>query len=314
MNPPPTPLAVLLNPRVQTVRAAREVGARTLMVGPDLTAPGMSRVLAEADQVLEADWRSYRRLTAALSHLAGARQTAVFGFERATALAAARANFALRLPGSSPLSVAVLSDALALRERVNELTGASVRFEACERERLPKAACQVGFPCTVRPRGATSADDAVLLRGVIDAEVVADRLPGGEVIVEEYLDGPRVLVEAHSHHGTHTVVATTPPLPTGGSGPRERVRRVGARADGGSTKGLGDLGDDVAPAVHRLVADTLDAADYAFGPSLTTIALTAHGPRLVASGPCTVPDSTLPAVSVAALLELRTPAHRAQAS
>ncbi|MBB1259011.1 hypothetical protein [Streptomyces alkaliterrae] len=313
MNPPPTPLAVLLNPRVQTVRAAREVGARTHMVGPDLTAPGMSRVLAEADQVLEADWRSYRRLTAALSHLAGARQTAVFGFERATALAAARANFALRLPGSSPLSVAVLSDALALRERVNELTCASVRFEACERERLPKAACQVGFPCTVRPRGAT-ADEAVLLRGVIDAEVVADRMPEGEVIVEEYLDGPRVLVEAHSHHGTHTVVATTPPLPTSGSGPRERVRGGGERRDGGCLGDLGDLGEDVAPAVHRLVADTLDAADYAFGPSLTTVALTAYGPRLVASGPCTVPDSTLPGVAVAALLELRTPAHRAQAS
>ena len=315
MNSPLTPLAVLLNPRVQTVWAAREVGARTLMVGPDLTAPGMNRVLAEADQAIEADWRDYRELTAALEHLAGRAQVSVFGFEDATALAASRVNWCLRLPGSSPLSVAVLSDSLALRERVNALTATPVRFAMCTRAELTRAACQVGFPCAVRPRAYPTADQAPLprdmpvLHDVIDAERLAAHLPEVELVIEEYLDGPRVTAEAFSYHGSHTVHRVTP----------VRTRRI----DGQTTTGErrpdrldrpDRLEESVGPELHRLVSDTLDAADFLVGPSQTTIALTARGPRLVAARACPRPDSTLPGFSIAALLELAPPAHRAQAS
>lgn len=318
MNSPLTPLAVLLNPRVQTVWAAREVGARTLMVGPDLTAPGMNRVLAEADQAIEADWRDYRELTAALEHLAGRAQVSVFGFEDATALAASRVNWCLRLPGSSPLAVAVLSDSLALRERVNALTATPVRFAMCTRAELTRAACQVGFPCAVRPRAYPATDqapvpqDVPVLHDVIDAERLAARLPEAELVIEEYLDGPRVTVEAHSYHGSHTVHRVTPVRARGVDGQPAASGRRSDRTD--RLDRLDRLEETVGPELHRLVGDTLDAADYLAGPSQITVALTARGPRLVAARACPHPDSTLPGFSIAALLELAPPAHRAQAS
>lgn len=289
MKPPPEPLAVLLNPRVQTVWAAREVGAHTLMVGPDLAAPGMKRVLAEVDHVLEVDWRSYRDLTEALGHIAGRAQTSVFGFDDATVLTAARVNWCLRFPGSSPLAVETLSDPLRLRERLGELTGTPPRFAVCAPAGLPSAACQVGFPCVVRPRDPLTDWEASVLYGVIDAELMAARVPHGELLVEEYLDGPRIQVEAHSYHGSHTVLSSTPPVP-------------------------GGLAEETLPEVQRLVSDALDAADYLVGPSQTTLALTSRGPRLVSARACPAPESSLAGYAVAALLELTPPSPRAQAS
>lgn len=293
MNPPPEPLAVLLNPRVQTARAAREVGARTLMVGPDLAAPGMNRVLAEVDQALEVDWHSYRDLTAALSHVAGRAQTSVFGFDEATALTAARVNWCLRLPGSSPLAVETLNNPLTLRQRLSELNGTQARFAVCTPAQLASVACQVGFPCTVRARDHMGEGEAPVIHGVIEAEQLAravSRVPEGELLVEEYFDGPRIHVEAHSYHGSHTVLPSTPLLP-------------------------GALADETLPEVQRLVIDTLDAADYFAGPSQTTLALTTRGPRLITARACSAPESSLPGYAIAALLELAPPAHRcAQAS
>ncbi|MBU7598693.1 hypothetical protein JGS22_013980 [Streptomyces sp. P38-E01] len=322
MNPPLTPLAVLLNPRVQTVRVAREVGAHTLMVGPDLTAPGMNRAAAEADQVLEADWRDHRRLAANLSHLTGVSRVSIFGFEDGTALAAARANWCLRLAGSSPRSVAVLSDPLALREQINSITSTPVRHALCSAAELPRAACQVGFPCSVRPRqsaartGPSAAEPAVV-HGVIEAERLADRLPAGELVVEEYLEGPRVVVEAYSHLGSHTIHDVTPVPGTDGAPGPEGAPGIGRDRRTSGSRGSADrdrLLDPEGPELNRLVSDTLDAADYWAGPSRITAALTARGPRPVAARACPAPDSGLPAVAIAALLELAGPAHRAQAS
>lgn len=306
MKPPPTPLAVLLNPRVQTVRVAREVGARTLMVGPDLTAPGMNRVVAEADQALEADWRDYRQLAAALDHLAGRSQAAVFGFEDATALAASRANWCLRLPGSSPMAVAVLSDPLLLRERVNQCTRTPVRFAICGPSDLPRTACQVGFPCAVRPRHHPAPDRAPVLQDVVQAERLAQRMLETELVIEEYLDGPRVVVEAHSYHGSHTVHSTRAVNPPGTDG--------GPSSDWYGTAGFDPDQDTCGRELRRLVSDTLDAADYVSGASQITVALTARGPRLVAARACPSERSTLTSHTIAAVLGLGTVARRAKAS
>jgi hypothetical protein len=112
------PTAVLLSPGPDAVRAAREVGAHTVVVGPDLTAWELRPALAWADEAIETDWREHRRLLAALGRFAGADQVSVFGFGDASALPAARANAALRLPGNPPQAVAALRDPVPLRDRV----------------------------------------------------------------------------------------------------------------------------------------------------------------------------------------------------
>ncbi|UGY91703.1 hypothetical protein [Streptomyces gobiensis] len=270
-------------------------------MGPDLAARELRSALAEADEAIEVDWRRRSQLLTAMGRFVGAAQTAVFGFGEASALAASWANCALRLPGNPPPAVAALTDPVTLRGRVNHLTEAPVRFELCDRAALAKAACQVGFPCVVKPRaGGCRRRDRIAVGGVhtlhsaLDAEALAERLPPqAELLVEEYLSGPRYSVEAHSYFGAHTIMGVTPRDPDGHGG----------------------LDEHTAPQVHRLVTDTLDAADYWTGPSQTTVIVTARGPRLVSSRPCPGRDSGsgLYELTIAAVLDLPQPAHHARA-
>ncbi|MDK1473841.1 hypothetical protein QNO07_10480 [Streptomyces sp. 549] len=287
MRPPPTPTAVLLSPRLRTVRAARRVGARTLVVGPDLAAPGMRQTAAEADGMIEADWSDRRALVGALGAFARHDRAAVFGFDPASALAASWANAALRLPGNPPPVVAALTDPAVLRDRTNQFTAHPVRFELCEPAALAKAAAKVGFPCTVVPRGTTPAGNHTL-RDAASARELATTLPDdAPLLVEQYLPGPRYEAEAHSFGGAHTVLAVRPDL----------------RPDE-------DLDEEP---IRRLVGDVLDAIDYRVGPSLVSVAATPDGPRLLTARPGAGRDSGLCALTVAAQLDLPPPADHAQA-
>ncbi|WP_326596907.1 ATP-grasp domain-containing protein [Streptomyces sp. NBC_01803] len=272
---PQKPLAVLLSPRPTVVDAARRVGARSLLLAPDLSAPGISQAAAVADDALTVDWADHPRLMMAIGHLTNLpTRASVFGFTEASALVAARANEALRFPGNPHAAVAYLTDKAALRGKVNQLTGTPVRFEHCDRAALLAAVAErVGFPCVVKPRTGCGGQDVHLLRDTAEATALAAGLaPEPALIVEEFLDGPEFSVEAHSRAGTHTILAVSRKHTTGAPGCLESGYDLPA-----------DLDAETTDRIHHLVTATLNAAGQRSGPSQTEVILTARGPRLVES-------------------------------
>lgn len=112
-----------------------------------------------------------------------------------------------------------------------------------------------------------------MLRSSADAAVLAAGLAAEPaLIIEEFLDGPELSVEAHSHAGEHTILAVS----------RKHTTEAPEFAETGY-----DLPADLAPpltaAIHELVTTTLNVAGHRSGPSQTEIVLTPEGPRLIES-------------------------------
>jgi biotin carboxylase len=272
---PQAPLAVLLSPRLPVVEAARRVGARSLVLAPDLSRPGIREAAAAADEAITVDWADHPQLLMALGHLAQLpARASVFGFGEASALAAARANEALRFPGNPHAAVAYLTDKAALRGKVNQLTGAPVRFEHCDRAaHLVAVAERVGYPCVAKPRTGSGGQDVHVLHTAAETAVLAAELPSEPaLIVEEFLDGPEYSVEAHSHDGRHTILAVGRKHTTGPPGYAEVGYDLPA-----------DLDEPTTAAIHELVKGTLDTAGHRAGPSQTEVVVTPDGPRLIES-------------------------------
>ncbi|RMI39927.1 ATP-grasp domain-containing protein [Streptomyces triticirhizae] len=275
MTTPPTPLAVLLSPRRSVVEAARAVGASTLVLAPDLSKPGVREAVEAADDAMTVQWMDHSRLMMSIGHLANLpARISIFGFAEASALAAARANEALRFPGNPHAAVAYLTDKAALRGKVNQLTGAPVRFEHCDRAaHLEAVALRVGFPCVAKPRTGFGGQDVHLLRDVADAAFLAAGLPPEPaLIVEEFLEGPEFSVEAHSLAGAHTVLAVSRKYTSGAPESRETGYDLPAELD-----------EETIEQIHQLVVATLNTAGHRSGPSQTEVILTSAGPRLVES-------------------------------
>ncbi|NJQ17423.1 ATP-grasp domain-containing protein, partial [Streptomyces bohaiensis] len=272
--------AVLLSPPPSAVRAARELGVRSLVLAADPSEQSVREAALRADETLAVDWTDHPHLLDVLSHLAdspprsGRPRAAVFGFGEHSALAAARANEALGLPGNPHAAVAYLTDKAALRDRVNRLSATPVRFERCDRAAaLVPAAERVGFPCVVKPRTGSGGRDVHELRQAADAHDLARRLaPEPAFIIEEYLDGPEYCVEAHSVRGRHTVLAVARRHTTGAPECGDIGYEIPA-----------DLGRKALKGVEQLVQATLTAAGHRVGPSHTEVVLTARGPALIES-------------------------------
>ncbi|SFD32100.1 ATP-grasp domain-containing protein [Streptomyces aidingensis] len=279
---PRTPTAILLSPTPAMVRAARDAGARSLVLAPDLSAPPVREAVLAADDAIAVDWCNHPRLLAAIGHFsdtpqripAPGRRASVFGFDEAGALVAARANEALGLPGNPHAAVAYLTDKAALRDRVNRLAATPVRFERCDRAAgLVPAAERVGFPCVVKPRTGSAGQDVHMLHGAAEAHALARQsAPDAALIVEEYLAGPEFTVEAHSRAGRHTLLAVSRTHTTGAPDCVVTGHDLPAR-----------LGGRLHEEIAALVEITLDAAGHRHGPSSTEIIITGRGPALVES-------------------------------
>ncbi|MEU9146444.1 ATP-grasp domain-containing protein [Streptomyces sp. NPDC048349] len=264
------PVAVLLSPRPAVVAAARRAGARTVVVAPDPPVPSDRE---GAERRVRTDWRDHRLLVAAVGRIDAVRhgRAAVFGFDAAGALAAARANEELGLPGTPAAAVAALMDKAALRARSNGLhPGRPVSFARCGRaETLPFVATLIGYPCVIKPRAGADGEGVRLVHDEAEARAAADGYPEiTDLLVEEYLEGPELTVETLSRAGRHRILGWSRRLP----GPR-------LTAAGHDLPVALDPG--TAQAVRALVRGVLDLAGHHDGPSHTEVILTAHGPRLV---------------------------------
>ncbi|MFD3802095.1 ATP-grasp domain-containing protein [Streptomyces sp. NPDC058619] len=264
------PVAVLLSPRPAVVAAARRAGARTVVVAP---VPPVPSDREGAERRVRADWRDHRRLVGAVGRMEEVLEgrAAVFGFDAASALAAARANEELGLPGTPTGAVTALTDKAALRARSNALPPARpVSFARCGRAAtLPFVATLIGYPCVVKPRAGSDGEGVRLVRDEAEASAAALAYPEvTDLLVEEYLDGPELAVEALSRDGRHRVL-----------GWARRRTGPGLTATGHELPVPLDPG--TAEAVRALVRGVLHLTGHRDGPSHTEVLLTRHGPRLI---------------------------------
>ncbi|MFB0629890.1 ATP-grasp domain-containing protein [Streptomyces sp. AB3(2024)] len=277
------PVAVLLGPRPAEVAAARRAGARTVVVAPDPSVPSDRE---GAERRVRTDWRDHPRLVGAVARLAevGRGRARVFGFGPATALAAARANEALGLPGTPASAVTALMDKASLRARANTLHPARpVSFARCGRAALiPFLTTLIGYPCVIKPRAGTQGEGVLVVHDEAGARAAAPYYPEvTDLLVEEFLEGPELAVQTLSRQGRHRVLGWTRTLPAPTPDPGPPAHAPTAAGHDAPVA----LDPATAEAVRALVRGVLDLAGHRDGPSHTEVVLTARGPRLIETHP-----------------------------
>ncbi|MER6202779.1 ATP-grasp domain-containing protein [Streptomyces sp. NPDC001586] len=242
-----------------------------------------------AERRVRTDWRDHRYLVGAVGRLEAVRhgRAAVFGFDAAGALAAARANEELGLPGTPTAAVTTLMDKAALRARSNALHPARpVSFARCGRaDALPFVTTLIGYPCVIKPRAGADGEGVRLVRDEAEARAAAHGYPEvTDLLVEEYLEGPELTVEAHSRAGHHRILGWARRLHTPDPTASGRTLLPGRTAPGLTASGHAlpvALAPRSAEAVRALVRAVLDLARHRDGPSHTGVVLTPSGPRLL---------------------------------
>ncbi len=125
---------------------------------------------------------------------------AIIGVDEPTALLAAEASKQLGLTHNTPDSVAITGNKLRLRETLSAARLPSPSFTPISSEAaLSTALPVIDFPCVIKPvgesasRGVIRANDEAELRAAYDR--LQTMLPGGDVIVEDFLPGKEVALE-----------------------------------------------------------------------------------------------------------------------
>jgi biotin carboxylase len=208
------PAALILGgSRWQTdiIRRASQLGVRTVVADISANAPG--RALAETFVEIDTNDRDGLLRIARLEQIDAviAEQT-----DRVVPIAA-YLNEALQLPGIDPATALVFTDKHAMR---NALAAArtGVMMPRYAEVRSPGEALEHaedwGYPVVLKPKtsqaslGVFKADDAVELR-LFFGETVRHAGSGGAILVEEFIAGTEVTVEAFSLDGRCHVLAVS---------------------------------------------------------------------------------------------------------
>jgi biotin carboxylase len=205
---------------------------------------------------------------------------AVVGVDDSGALIAAMAAERLGLPHNAPESVTAASDKAIMRGRMAASGVAQPAFRIVESEEdAHRAAGEIGFPVVVKPvslsasRGVIRADDAVALAAALDRiDAILDEAGvGGPLLVEEYMDGDEVAVEAlATSEGLEVLAVFDKPDPLHGPYFEETIYVTPSRHP-----------VEVLDGVERVVRDAVAALGLAYGPAHAEVRLTPEGPRLI---------------------------------
>ncbi|MFE1912267.1 hypothetical protein [Streptomyces anandii] len=246
MNDEPVRI-LLLRPDRQVWRAAAEVGLRAWpLTGDDLRS-------APVEELLVATARTHR-----VAH--------ILYFGRSPALHRAVERASRTVFPARARALDRLRDPAVLRRILNQSGVSCVEAVTV----TPPDSARTWLENLTLPRVVkTVAEHRVDV--VRDADAVArwaDGSPPMPCVIEEFLEGPRLIVESFSHEGMHHVVGVT-----GGAG---------AAPPGADLLYPAALSQRDAAAVRAVVRAVLDLAGHEEGPVRTDVVLTADGPRVAA--------------------------------
>lgn len=268
------PRVLLFGGSHQTMRRAGELGIEPVLLQPPTAHDESYRPLVEELHVVDFD-----DLPAVLAAARDIHRR--LPFDRAHSvmevglLAAAAVNEELGLGGNPVSAVRLLQDKDRMRSLTDRLglspVAAAVVAGPAD---ICRFAVEHGFPVIVKPVDASGSVGVSRVDGPDDVEPawsVADALGLERMLVEEYLSGPEISVEAFSFGpGRHHVLALTAKetLPN--------FVEVGHMVPA-------QVPADVAAAVTAQVTALLDAVGHRDGPSHTELKLTPAGPRIIES-------------------------------
>jgi biotin carboxylase len=228
-----------------------------------------------ADELLVIDYTDHALLLPVARTLHGRyRYAAVLSLTEPAIIAAATVNDDLGLGGTSLRSVELLQDKWAMRKLLAASGVSPVHARAgTGAEDVHAFVREVGFPVVVKPVDGGGSVGVTRVDGPDEVELAVRRqqeFGGAGFIVEEFLEGREVSVEAFSFAGAHHVVAVTDKL-------------TGANFVELGHSMPSQLPADVQGTIVTLVGDFLDVVGLRNGPSHTEIIVTPNGPRIVES-------------------------------
>ncbi|WP_327111068.1 ATP-grasp domain-containing protein [Streptomyces sp. NBC_01341] len=189
-------------------------------------------------------------------------------------LTAALLNDALGLNGVSAETVALLTDKWRMRRHTAERGVSAVRAAvASSLEEIREFGAAQGYPLIAKPLGGSASIGIHKIDSAEAAESAYAALSGLDLkqfLLEEYLEGPEISVDALSFDGRHVPIAIADKIT--GTGFVEFGHAIPAQLDP-------SLEEDVC----RTVSDFLDAVGLRNGLSHTELKLTSAGPRVIES-------------------------------
>jgi biotin carboxylase len=277
-----TDVLLVIGGRPQAIAKARELGLRVVWL--QHRKPVRAEYATAAEAVLMLDLRDHDRV---LPVVRAAHEA--YGFTRVVSLVdqamelVGAINDEFGLPGTSYEVAHRFCDKHAMRTWLRDKG-----FEDVAADRVDDAAAlrrfgeRHGYPVVLKPVDGTASRGVVRIDSAADAAAawtaassLRDRddlpfaayYPVGDLMVEEYLDGPEYSVEAFSFAGRHTVIAITGKVWAG----HIEMGHVQPAALAAA--------DEDAIATH--VTGFLDTMGLRDGVSHTEVRLTARGPRIV---------------------------------
>jgi biotin carboxylase len=205
---------------------------------------------------------------------------AVVGVDDAGVVAAALAAETLGLAHNSPTSVGATRNKLTMRRLLQEAGVPQPRFLSIEDEPSPDEVEPIGFPLVVKPlslsgsRGVIKVSEEPDLAGVMSRvrQIQSDASRSAEaVLIEEYLAGPEIAVEALlGSDGIEVLAVFDKPDPLDGPYFEETLYVSPSRHDA-----------SVLDSAIEVVEQATRALGLVFGPVHAELRLTADGPRII---------------------------------
>lgn len=203
--------------------------------------------------------------------------SAVLSFSQFRLIAASRVAKALGLKATSESALSKALDKYALREAMKNAGAPSIRFvRVSVASEASDIESSVGLPCIFKPSRGHSSLGVKFVKSRVELETVLSEAKkslatSGEIIVEEYLDGPLFSLETvTTAKGRHFAWGYTDRLLT------DDFIETGATFPA--------ITPDM-EAGKQLVEAALGAIDFDFGSCHTEMIFTSNGPRIVEINP-----------------------------
>ena len=178
---------------------------------------------------------------------------------------------ALALPGVEPRTVHLLKDKAAMRAHLNKAGISPVRSAvAVDPGEVLRLQSAWQSPVVVKPVAGSRSNNVLTIECSRDIVNLPANAFSGPMLVEEYLDGPEISVEAFSFQGRHVIFALTSKETNANH--IEMGHSIPFEADPATIA-----------AVQGLTTNFLDCVGLSNGPSHTEIKLTSNGPKIIES-------------------------------